>query len=66
LIASGHRASELGDYTVRQIRLYHQQAQCLCFEQRAALCLDMAHAHTGGRAAQQHIKALEAFAHGEQ
>jgi len=50
---------------VRQIRLYHQQAQRLTFEQRAALCLDTAHAYTGGKSAQQHIKALEAFAHGE-
>jgi len=65
LIAAGHRANELGDYTVRQIRLYHQQAQRLTFEQRAALCLDTAHAYTGGKSAQQHIKALEAFAHGE-
>jgi len=65
LIAAGHRAGELGGYTMRQIRLYYEQAIRLNAEQRASLCLDTAHAHAGGKPAQKHIKALEDFARGE-
>jgi len=50
---------------MRQIILYFEQTQRLTLAQRAALCLDMAHAHAGGKPAQQHIKALEDFARGE-
>ena len=58
LIAAGHRASDLGRYTERQLKLYYREALRLERQRSARRLADVNAAFAGGDAARQRLKQL--------
>lgn len=59
MIAAGHRRSELGQYTERQLRLFYREAQRLERQASARRLADVNAAMAGGDAARKRLDALD-------